>query len=658
MIVADALLISRQHGVVTFALTNERHNLTSAELQRCLDISEQVPSYVHSRLIKNRNLRMSPVRLAFDITPVIYAPFLPSLPTGQNITVLHSEVSIRSFFKQKEPMRQEMFQEIIATIEGTKGLIRPKKRDLQDHDSSSKGRQAELVEAAINLFDHQQKRGIMTLISGPQRIRGLAGSGKTVVLAMKAAQVHLRDPDARIAFTFYTKSLYQHVKRLITRFYRQFDDRDPDWERNFFVLHGWGGKSFPGLYSYACEKHGVHALTFQETSALTLDDRFDFACKELMNAAEIKPLFDYIFVDEGQDFPLSFIRLCHQLAQNGKFVLAYDDLQTIFQATTPSTAEIFGTDAKGNPAATFEEDIVLHKCYRNPREILVSAHALGFGIYSDRIVQMLESREHWEDIGYVVKQGDFTPGSEIKVERPRENSLTIISDNSDFDEIIKPRVLQSIDDEMDSVARSIKDDLEDGLSPEDILVACVDDRNAKLYLSGIEDGLAQLGIRCNNLHSDPFSIRDFTKEGRVSLATVHKAKGNEAFMVYVVGVDAVMYHADVRKRNMLFTAMTRAKGWVRVNGIGKYAERCLRELQQAKAFFPSLVFSYPGPEELKIMKRDLANVADRKMKALRMIEQLRGEYSDDEIAELMMEIRGQVAVPKKRSRTKQTGNDS
>jgi hypothetical protein len=88
----------------------------------------------------------------------------------------------------------------------------------------------------------------------------------------------------------------------------------------------------------------------------------------------------------------------------------------------------------------------------------------------------------------------------------------------------------------------------------------VDDRGARNYLSGVEMALHKLGIGANNLHSDSFGIRDFSKEGRVTLSTVHKAKGNEAFMVYVVGADAVMFRPDVRKRNMLFTAMTRAKG--------------------------------------------------------------------------------------------------
>jgi superfamily I DNA and RNA helicase len=123
----------------------------------------------------------------------------------------------------------------------------------------------------------------------------------------------------------------------------------------------------------------------------------------------------------------------------------------------------------------------------------------------------------------------------------------------------------------------------------------------------------------------------------VTLSTVHKAKGNEAFMVYVMGVDAAMFRPDVRKRNMLFTAMTRAKGWVRLSGIGDGAVRCIAELKKAKQHFPSLVFTYPGPEELKVMQRDLAEAADRKLKARRLIEQLREDYTEEEIEELLKE---------------------
>lgn len=59
-----------------------------------------------------------------------------------------------------------------------------------------------------------------------------------------------------------------------------------------------------------------------------------------------------------------------------------------------------------------EEDIVLQKCYRNSRPLLITAHSIGFGIYREKeeneetqLVQLFEDEKLWEDIGYTVKEG-------------------------------------------------------------------------------------------------------------------------------------------------------------------------------------------------------------------------------------------------------------
>src|SRR5271157_5333358 len=85
VVMAGCVPLSQQHRVVTFALTTESPHLSASERQRCLDISEQVPSYVQSRLVKNRQLRKGPTRLAFEITPVIYAPLLTSTPNLEDV---------------------------------------------------------------------------------------------------------------------------------------------------------------------------------------------------------------------------------------------------------------------------------------------------------------------------------------------------------------------------------------------------------------------------------------------------------------------------------------------------------------------------------------------------------------------------------------------
>lgn len=50
-----------------------------------------------------------------------------------------------------------------------------------------------------------------------------------------------------------------------------------------------------------------------------------------------------------------------------------------------------------------------------------------------------------------------------------------------------------------------------------------------------------------------------------------RAKGNEADMVYVVGLDNVAKdESNLQLRNQLFVALTRAKGWVKLSGVGSY----------------------------------------------------------------------------------------
>ncbi|GAH09918.1 unnamed protein product, partial [marine sediment metagenome] len=138
-------------------------------------------------------------------------------------------------------------KETLAILEGTKNIIKPRDRNIKSRDRESKGETLEKIESEIANFDYEQKRAALQMMDGPQRIRGLAGSGKTIVLAMKAALIHLREPSVNILYTFYTKSLYDFIKSLITRFYRQYSEIDPNWKK-INILHAWGGKNLPGVY--------------------------------------------------------------------------------------------------------------------------------------------------------------------------------------------------------------------------------------------------------------------------------------------------------------------------------------------------------------------------------------------------------------------------
>jgi len=635
VIIAKLLLLSPNHGIVIMTTLNTAiAGNAERDLKQAYEDLEHVFSLIYSKLIRTRQLRKSRTELIIPSTTMIFAP---NLDTRNSIVLKDANIAfntdqIEEYLEaiRTETISQSNYEELVATIEGSKGIIRPKLREIEDLDANSKGALANRIESEIASFDIRQKQGAMVILDGFQRIRGLAGSGKTIVLAMKAALTHLRYPEARIVYTFYTKSLYQHIKRLITRFYRQFEDSDPDWTR-LKILHGWGGFSGDGVYFNACIGNNVTPITLREAKLAGASDPFNYACKTLLQSVEIQPAYDYILIDEGQDFPASFIQLCIKLAIGNRVIFAYDDLQTIFQATTPSITDIVGISKDGKPLVDLTEDVILYKCYRNPREILLVAHALGFGLYSN-IVQILENREQWTDIGYNVVQGDFVAGSLTIVERPAENSLPTISMHQPKDEIIKAYAATSFEEEIEITVQSIMDDIKNGLRHDDILVICVDDRNAKYYLKTLSMKLQEKGIGFNNVHDDSYGIKDFFRESQVTLSTVHKAKGNEAFMVYVLGVDALYTtYAGVRERNVLFTAMTRAKGWVRVSGVGSSAEECKKEIETALENFPYLKFIYPGPEQIKTIRRDLADRAVRKQKAERKLDEVLSEMSPEEI---------------------------
>lgn len=649
VVIAKLLIISPRHGMIVIATSNAS---TSAgfysELKKHDEELVNLYSLTLSKLIKNKVLRQTKSELSFPFHIIIYAPYSGAVddPASNHLMEELDTIVIRSAKQMGEWLNEsvvedipnQVFSELVATLEGAKALQKPKSRDIPADKANSKGRLANLVEAEIVKFDHRQKEGYMITLDGLQRIRGLAGSGKTVVLAMKAAQIHLRNPEASILYTFHTKSLYQQIKRLITRFYRQYEDKDPDWNK-IKILHSWGGVTNEGVIYNTCVQSGIPPITYPEAVKANRYSPFEFVCDYVLKkAVNIFPKYDYIFIDEGQDFPVSFIRICLKLVEHNRAVFAYDELQNIFQTSTPTIGEIVGVDENGKPLVELTQDTVLYKCYRNPREIIVCAHALGFGLYSSQIVQMLENQEQWVDVGYNVLEGDFTEGSHTVIERPIENSLISISENQKPNEIVLAKTYDSVDEEIDSTIESIVLDLADGLRPDDILIICVDDRNASNYFQRIVEGLHEKEIYCNNLHTDTYGIRDFQKDDLVTLSTVHKAKGNESYMVYVLGVDALFNSPKrVRARNSLFTAMTRAKGWVRVSGVGTGAQKCEIEINHALENFPNLIFEYPSVEQLKVIKRDLKEKDSKKLRAEKQLDEVLSELTPDEIRALITE---------------------
>jgi len=275
-----------------------------------------------------------------------------------------------------------------------------------------------------------QSKAVVETVEGVQRIRGLAGSGKTIVLALKAAYLHAQHPDWRIAVTFNTRSLKGHFRRIINNFSLEATGEEPDWD-TLRILNAWGApgeQQRDGFYHQFCRVHGIEYLDFRTArSRFGRGNEFSSVCEEALSQATTPTtLYDAVLVDEAQDFPTAFLRLCYlSLDERKRLVYAYDELQTLSGTSLPPPEELFGSKPDGTPLVEFpnarpnqpRHDIILEKCYRNSRPVLVSAHGLGFGIYrlpprnaTTGLVQMFDYPNLWEEIGYRVEDDELSDG--------------------------------------------------------------------------------------------------------------------------------------------------------------------------------------------------------------------------------------------------------
>lgn len=634
----DLLLLSREYGILLIRFVDDLSDMGEAIIE---DDLEEFHSLIFSKLYESKLLRIKKKRsqqLKFNLEAYFYYD-------DQDIGDQFEDLILNNFADIDAKLAEITldthltnvdFNECRSILEGTKALVSVDTRILNTDDKTSKAYILSKLEEEIKNFDFEQRDSAISMINGPQRIRGLAGSGKTIVLAMKAAHLHINNPTQKILVTFYTKSLYGHVKNLITKFYRHFKKVDPNWEF-LDIKHAWGGSGIDGVYYSACVDNNIQTTSFKDAINQSTDP-FDYICANLLrDPRTLIQKYDYILVDEAQDMPVNFFRLIYAITKGAKdqknIIWGYDELQNIFKVKTRSPKELFGVDDNGedlvdldragkNNPSYLENDIVLKKCYRNPREILLVAHALGFGLYNQdgNHVQGLEDAEHWEDLGYSVKEGDFKVGSKIVIERPEENSPLSILKYEKPEEIIKSYIANGMQDESEWVSQNILEFIKDGLKPEDILVIALDDRRAREYFNFISSNLHSRSIQTNNVLLNPYNSKHYIQKEAVTLSTVHRAKGNEAPAVIVLGIDALFYTRNSRNsRNKIFTAFTRAKAWLRISGVHDNARYFINEINRAKEHSPNLVFIQQDPALIDTIQRDLS---DKKKELKKLKEQM------------------------------------
>ena len=632
----DALLVSADKGIILFDLIEGPNTGDYGSRQDDSANILEARLKTHRELMDRRNLLIDVHTISFG--PAVSNRYSQVQDDYYPLVNPSSLMPKLKKFEWKKPNR-EVYEKALAAIESISAIRKSgMKRTIRQKDS--RGDKLKNLEDSVATLDHEQSRAVIETVEGVQRIRGLAGSGKTIVLALKAAYLHAQHPDWRIGVTFNTRSLKGHFRRLIERFTLEQTGEEPDWDY-LQIIHAWGApgsRDRDGIYYQYCRIHDITYFDFGMASdKFGRENAFTGACEHALGQArENIQLYDVILVDEAQDFSPAFLRLCYELLRGKDFkrlVYAYDELQNLSGDSLPSPEEIFGKKVDGSPKVRFDDvsgneaqrDIILKKCYRNSRPVLVTAHALGFGIYREApliggtgLIQMFDHPELWEEIGYQTRGGKLEEGSSVTLYRSEETSPKFLEDHSPIDDLIQFISFDSKEEQADWLASEIKKNLEnDELRYEDIIVINPDPRTTRSSVGPIRSRLLEMGINSHlaGVDTDPDTFFQ-TGKNLVTFTGVFRAKGNEAGMVYII--NAQDCHSSLRNlasiRNQLFTAITRSKAWIRVLGVGSRMKEIKKEYDKLKSQGFKLQFIYPTEkqrEQLRVVHRDMTT-AERK----------------------------------------------
>src|SRR5690606_2104998 len=159
------------------------------------------------------------------------------------------------------------------------------------------------------------------------------------------------------------------------------------------------------------------------------------------------------------------------------------------------------------------------------------------------------------------------------------------------------------------VSEILKNIHEEELKLDDIIVINPDPLTTKKVVGVFRQRLFENGVN-SELAGVTSSPDVFYSDKYITFTGINRAKGNEAAMVYVINAQYCFSGIELsRKRNILFTAMTRSKAWVRVCGYGHQMAELRKEFDLVKEKNFKLDFIYPNEKKrkfLKVVNRDMS----------------------------------------------------
>lgn len=370
---------------------------------------------------------------------------------------------------------------------------------------------------SLKVLDELQEEFASTLGVGFHKIiKGVVGSGKTLVLAYRAFFLQKYYPDFKILFVCFNKSLRKYFEFLIADIAsRSKVDIKLDILHYHELVSKISGRS-------SCGKTGE--------SSEEWDERIGH---QLLDAAT--PVYDAILIDEAQDFSTLWLKSIRRLlTDNDELFLAFDPAQDIYRRNrTWKDADI---NLIGGGGAKSK---ILKIGYRNTNQILQLA--INF--------RGLEN--------YV----DDSPGDSEELIKP-------VSNNSEGE---KPEIEQF--ESIDVILNRAKTEIDNFVSNEkynfkDIAVISVSPIVNKFF----KENSYSFDEHMENFIKNNNTINLLPSKNTIKALTSHSSKGLEWKVVYLLGVDDTGYNNKLLDSILVYIGITRAREllkipFIRQNGL-------------------------------------------------------------------------------------------
>lgn len=627
-------------------------NILESSVSNYCEIQDEIYNKVHSKLSKHKFL-FKKKKLVFELNSLTISKEI--INEDSDFPLFFDTDKVINYIKETSAsIDSSLYDGIISGLQEAYGINSKEVRE--DAPEGTKAYSINQMSSLIEKYDSRQMEAVLIDPKGIQRIRGMAGSGKTIILARKAVELHTAHPDWDIVVTYSTRTVKNQLISLINRFYSSKNDGAKIDSRKLRIMHAWGSATAPGVYYETCITHGITPLTVQDAKIkYHIENVFPVMCRDLLNSIDkFKKMYDCILIDEAQDFEKNFLNLCLRiLDKNERLVYAYDELQKLNEEAMPTPMDIFGKNVKNDTPLTI--------CYRNNGRTIVTAHAIGMGLYSKNgIIQMPGNPSVWEAIGYTSDK-KIEENKPVELYRTSETSPNYLGINPN--EVIDFSCYESQEEMFNSLLDSLREDLfNQHLIHQDIMIIDMDKYNYvenSCELRKIQYSKFPESTNIINIHSaGALNPEDFFRKDSIVYSSIRRAKGNETYMVYIVNAQKCCNSLQkISDRNSLFTAITRSKGWVRVLGFGDDMIKLCDEFDTVKKYDYRLHFdNYPDEEQRKkivlnnrdVKKEEQASLEntkniienltkDGRFTKKQIIKELLGIDSDQEIREILDE---------------------